>query len=59
MAEYIEREAFLDAIERGKKYQQDADDIEFYPYPTACGYRCWDGKEWRDCDKHGRPYERK
>ena len=27
MAEYIEREAFLDAIERGKKYQQDADDI--------------------------------
>ena len=24
---YIEREAFLDAIERGKKYQQDADDI--------------------------------
>lgn len=25
--EYIEREAFLDAIERGKKYQQDADDI--------------------------------
>ena len=33
--------------------------IEFSPYPTACGYRCWDGKEWRDCDKHGRPYERK
>lgn len=27
MTEYIEREAFLDAIERGKKYQQDADDI--------------------------------
>ena len=31
--------------------------IEFYPYPTACGYRCWGGKEWCDCDKHGRPYE--
>lgn len=31
--------------------------IEFYPYPTAFGYRCWDGKEWRDCDKNGRPYE--
>lgn len=27
MTGYIEREAFLDAIERGKKYQQDADDI--------------------------------
>ena len=35
------------------------DPLELYPYPTACGYRCWDGKEWRDCDKHGRPYERK
>lgn len=27
MTGYIEREAFLDAIERGKKHQQDADDI--------------------------------
>ena len=27
MAEYIEREAFLDAIERMKPYQQDVDDI--------------------------------
>ena len=27
MAEYIEREAFLDAIERMKLYHQDADDI--------------------------------
>lgn len=27
MAEYIEREAFLDAIERMKPYHQDADDI--------------------------------
>lgn len=27
MTEYIERKAFLDAIERGKKHQQDADDI--------------------------------
>ena len=27
MAEYIERKAFLDAIERMKPYHQDADDI--------------------------------
>lgn len=27
MVEYIERETFLDAIERMKPYQQDADDI--------------------------------
>lgn len=27
MAEYIEREAFLDSIERMKPYHQDADDI--------------------------------
>lgn len=29
--------------------------ILLYPYPTACGYRCFDGKEWRNCDKNGRP----
>ena len=37
MTGYIEREAFLDAIERGKKYQQDADDIAemLQNFPTA------------------------
>lgn len=25
----------------------------FYLYPTALGYRCFDGKEWHDCDKYG------
>lgn len=27
-----------------------------FPYPTACGYRCYDGNEWRDCDKNGKPH---
>lgn len=37
MTGYIEREAFLDAIERGKKYQQDVDDIAemLQNFPTA------------------------
>lgn len=39
-----------------KKYEEP---LMFYPYPTAYGYRCWDGKEWKDCDSAGRPYERK
>lgn len=30
----------------------------FYPYPTALGYRCFDGKEWHDCDKNGNIKER-
>lgn len=33
------------------------DVILFYPYPVGDGYRfrCFDGKEWSDCDKNGRP----
>ena len=51
MAEYIEREAFLDAIERGKKYQQDADDIaEMLQNFPAADVRpvvlCRDCKHW-------------
>ena len=31
--------------------------ILFYPYPTACGYRCFDGTKWQDCNKNGKPKE--
>lgn len=56
MKEYIEREAFLDAIERGKKHQQDADDIaemlqnfpaaDVRPVVKAHWYWDKDGMDW-------------
>lgn len=37
--------------------------VPFKAYPKAAGpelgYRCFDGAEWHDCDKDGRPFVRK
>ena len=63
MAEYIEREAFLDAIERMKPYHQDADDIaEMLQNFPAAGVRPVVRGKWikikyrsicRDCSFRG------
>lgn len=63
MAEYIEREAFLDALERMKPYHQEADDIaEMLQNFSAADVRpvvlCKDcahsrkGKQSLECEKH-------
>lgn len=40
---------------KGMEIPTSCYDCNCFIRATACGYRCWDGKEWRDCDKHGRP----
>ena len=40
-----------------------AEVIPCHAYPIAAGeqfgYRCFDGKKWRDCDKNGTPKNKK